>query len=83
MSFLSKVKKVFIFPVAFVYVMLYLLWFFLKFFLEGHHTEYILQILFVKMQNRLDRLIYRATWFTPLVYLLIILKVLWCLYFKN
>ena len=70
-----KIKMCFIFPVAFVYVMCYLMYFFLKYFLGGNHVEYVLQILFVKIQNRLDKLIYRSSWFAPFVYIAILVKI--------
>ena len=62
------------FPVAFIYVMGYVLILFLRLFLTGNHVEYIIQIIFVTIQNKLDKLVYRAAWFTPFVYIALILK---------
>lgn len=62
------IKNILIFPVAFAYVMLFALYYFLKLFFEGNHIEYVIQILFVKIQNRLDKLVYRASWLAPIVY---------------
>lgn len=69
------VRSVIVFPIAFIYVMLFLLVLFIKLFLEGNQTENIIQILFTKIQNRLDKLIYRAMFFTPIVYAIILIKV--------
>ncbi len=71
-----KLRQILVFPVAFFYVMAYLLFYFLKLFLEGNYVEHILQILFVKMQNRLDMLVVRAAWFAPFVYIIIVWR-LW------
>ena len=75
------IRNIIVFPVAFVYVMLYLMFYFVHLFLSGNQTEHILQILFVRVQNRLDKLVYRAMWFTPIVYALLLIKVV--LIFKK
>jgi len=72
---MRTIKNILIFPVAFTYVMLFALYYFLKLFFEGNHIEYVIQILFVKIQNRLDKLVYRATWIAPIVYGAVLFKV--------
>jgi len=71
---LRIIKNIFTFPIAFAYVMLFTLYYFLKLFAEGNQFEHVLQILFVKIQNRLDKLVYRAAWLAPIVYGCILLK---------
>ena len=74
------IRNIIVFPVAFVYVMLYLMVCFIRLFLAGNQTEYILQILFVKVQNRLDKLVYRAMFFTPIIYAIILIKIVLALH---
>ncbi len=73
---MRHIKNIFTFPIAFVYVMVFLFYYFLKLFFEGNHIEYIIQILFVKIQDKLPKLVYRATWLAPIVYAIVALKIL-------
>ncbi len=69
------IRNFLIFPVAFLYVAVFVFYYFVKLFLEGYYVDNIIQILFVKMNHRLSKLVYRATWLTPFVYGFIILKI--------
>lgn len=83
MKILGTIKNALVFPIAFLYVMLYLVYNFIHLFLSGNQVEYIMQILFVKIQNRLDKLVYRATWFTPIVYIILIIKIGLMIYYRK
>ena len=72
----QTIKNILVFPVAFAYVMVFVFFSFLRLFFEGNHVEYIIQILFVEVQNRLDKLVYRAAWLTPIVDGIILLKII-------
>lgn len=71
---LQKIKNIFIFPVAFAYVMCFLFYYFIVLFIQGYHTYEVIQILYINMNGKLDKLIYRASWLTPAIYLLLILR---------
>lgn len=65
---LNKIGIVLFLPVGILYVTTYALIHFTKMFLQGYYVEHILQILFIKLQNDLPKLVHRAKWFAPFVY---------------
>ena len=77
-----NIRNIIVFPVVFCYVAIFVFYYFVMLFLQGYHVENIIQILYVKMNYRLDKLIYRAKWLAPFVYGALILKLIFIFIIK-
>jgi len=68
----TKAKAVILYPVSVFFVTAYSLWIFTKLWIQGYAIEYILQILFVDLQNNVGRLISRSIRLAPLFYFIVL-----------
>jgi len=63
-----------------MYVSLWAMFNFVHLFFDGYETGDALHILYSRLQNNMDRLVYRGKWFVPIVYLLMLMKIAFLFY---
>ena len=79
---LRQIRQILVFPIAFLYVCCFVLYYFVVLYINLYCVENIIQIIYVRMNAKLDSLVRRATNLAPLIYGLLVLKLVF-LFFKK